>query len=61
MLNCDWRCPRSCFALVAGDWDAVRNYKVTGSNSYSKMVASYRQDLLARIALTFPSREIRKR
>jgi hypothetical protein len=31
----------------AGDWDAVRNYKVTGSNSYSKMVARYRQDLLA--------------
>jgi hypothetical protein len=32
---------------AAGDWDAVRNYKVTGSNSYSKMVARYRQDLLA--------------
>jgi hypothetical protein len=31
----------------AGDWDAVRDYKVTGSNSYSKMVARYRQDLLA--------------
>jgi hypothetical protein len=31
----------------AGDWDGVRNYKVTGSNSYSKMVARYRQDLLA--------------
>jgi hypothetical protein len=30
-----------------GDWDAVRDYKVTGSNSYSKMVARYRQDLLA--------------
>jgi hypothetical protein len=29
------------------DWDAVRDYKVTGSNSYSKMVARYRQDLLA--------------
>src|SRR6201997_2881498 len=27
------------FALArAGDWDAVRDYKVTGSNSYSKMV-----------------------
>jgi hypothetical protein len=25
----------------------VRDYKVTGSNSYSKMVARYRQDLLA--------------
>ena len=30
-----------------GDWDAVRDYKVTGSNSYSKMVARYREDLLA--------------
>jgi hypothetical protein len=36
------------FALArAGDWDAVRDYKVTGSNSYSKMVARYRHDLLA--------------
>ena len=36
------------FALArAGDWDAVRDYKVTGSNSYSKMVERYRQDLLA--------------
>ena len=36
------------FALArAGDWDTVRDYKVTGSNSYSKMVARYRQDLLA--------------
>jgi hypothetical protein len=32
---------------VAGEWDAVRDYKVTGSNSYSKMVERYRQDLLA--------------
>jgi len=32
---------------AAGDWDSVRDYKVTGSNSYSKMVARYRQDLLA--------------
>ena len=31
----------------AGDWDAVRDYRITGSNSYSKMVARYRQDLLA--------------
>jgi hypothetical protein len=31
----------------AGDWDAVREYKITGSNSYSKIVARYRQDLLA--------------
>jgi hypothetical protein len=30
-----------------GDWDAVRDYEVKGSNSYSKMVARYRQDLLA--------------
>ena len=30
-----------------GDWDAVREYKITGSNSYSKIVARYRQDLLA--------------
>jgi hypothetical protein len=30
----------------AGKWDAVRNYEVKGSNSYSKMVARYRQDLL---------------
>jgi hypothetical protein len=36
------------FALAkAGDWDAVRVYEVKGSNSYSKMVARYRQDLLA--------------
>jgi hypothetical protein len=36
------------FALAkAGDWDRVRNYEVKGSNSYSKMVARYRQDLLA--------------
>ncbi len=36
------------FALArAGHWDAVRDYKVTGSNSYSKMVVRYRQDLLA--------------
>ena len=32
---------------AAGDWAAVRDYKVTGSNSYSKMVVRYRQDLLA--------------
>jgi hypothetical protein len=31
----------------AGNWDAVRDYEVKGSNSYSKMVARYRQDLLA--------------
>ena len=32
---------------AAGDWAAVREFKVSGSNSYSKMVARYRQDLLA--------------
>ena len=32
---------------TAGDWDGVRKYEVNGSNSYSKMVARYRQDLLA--------------
>ena len=31
----------------AGEWDAVCDDKITGSNSYSKMVARYRQDLLA--------------
>ena len=30
----------------AGDWAAVREYKVSGSNSYSKLVARYQQDLL---------------
>jgi hypothetical protein len=33
--------------LSAGDWDGVRKNEVTGSNSYSKMIARYRQDLLA--------------
>jgi hypothetical protein len=32
---------------VAGEWGAVRDYKITGSNSYSKMVERYRQELLA--------------
>src|SRR5437016_14407473 len=32
---------------AAGDWAAVREYKVSGSNSYSKLVARYQQDLLA--------------
>jgi hypothetical protein len=31
----------------AGRWDAVREYKVSGTNSYSKRVARYRDDLLA--------------
>jgi hypothetical protein len=31
----------------AGRWDAVRGYKVSGTNSYSKRVKRYRQDLLA--------------
>ena len=39
-----------------GDWDGVRNYKVKGSNSYSKMVARYRQDLLAVHAASEPAR-----
>jgi hypothetical protein len=41
----------------AGDWDGVRNYEVKGSNSYSKMVARYRQDLLAAHALRRPPHE----
>ena len=46
------------FALArAGDWDAVRDYKVTGSNSYSKMVVRYRQDLLAVHAASEPPNE----
>ena len=32
---------------VGGEWAAVADYKVTGSNSYSKLVARYQQDLLA--------------
>ena len=36
---------------AAGDWAAVREYKVSGSNSYSKLVARYQQDLLALHAL----------
>ena len=32
---------------AAGDWAAVRDYKVSGSNSYSKLIARYQQDLLA--------------
>jgi hypothetical protein len=44
------------FALAkAGDWDAVRDYEVKGSNSYSKMVARYRQDLLALHAASEPA------
>jgi hypothetical protein len=31
----------------AGDWNAVRDYRVSGSNSYSKRLARYREDLLA--------------
>ncbi|HZD27422.1 MAG TPA: hypothetical protein VE251_01850, partial [Xanthobacteraceae bacterium] len=41
----------------AGDWDGVRNYEVKGSNSYSKMVARYRQDLLACTPLRRPPHE----
>ena len=32
---------------AAGDWAAVRGYKISGSNSYSKLIARYQQDLLA--------------
>src|ERR1700730_5565530 len=32
---------------AAGDWAAVRDYKISGSNSYSKLVARYQHDLLA--------------
>ena len=31
----------------AGRWDAVHEYRVSGTNSYSKRVARYREDLLA--------------
>jgi len=44
------------FALAkADDWDGVGNYEVKGSNSYSKMVARYRQDLLAVHAASEPA------
>ena len=32
---------------MAGDWDGVRGYEVKGINSYAKMVAAYRDRLLA--------------
>src|SRR5580704_3536569 len=32
---------------AAGDWAAVHDYKISGSNSYSKLIARYQQDLLA--------------
>ena len=32
---------------AAGNWAAVCDYKVSGSNSYSRLVARYQQDLLA--------------
>ena len=41
---------------VAGDWKAVRDYKVSGSNSYSKMLERYRQDLVAIHAASKASR-----
>jgi hypothetical protein len=34
-------------ASLAGNWDAVRAYEVKGINSYAKMVAAYRDRLLA--------------
>jgi hypothetical protein len=32
---------------MAGDWGGVRGYEVKGINSYAKMVAAYRDRLLA--------------
>jgi hypothetical protein len=32
---------------MAGDWDGMRGYEVKGINSYAKMVAAYRDRLLA--------------
>src|SRR5207237_1057536 len=32
---------------AAGDWAALRHYNVSGSTSYSKLVARYQRDLLA--------------
>src|SRR5438874_12854444 len=32
---------------AAGDWAALRDYKVSGSTSYSKLVARYQRGLLA--------------
>jgi hypothetical protein len=32
---------------AAGNSAAVRDYKISGSNSYSKLIARYQQDLLA--------------
>ena len=32
---------------MAGDWAGVRGYEVKGINSYAKMVAAYRDRLLA--------------
>src|SRR3984893_1075932 len=37
-----------------GDWDGVRKNEVTGSNSYSKIIARYRQDS-GNIALDIPT------
>jgi hypothetical protein len=45
---------------TAGDWDGVRKYEVNGSNSYSKMVARYRQDLLAVHAASDRDRQRRR-
>ena len=32
---------------MADDWNAIREYEVKGINSYAKMVAAYRDRLLA--------------
>jgi hypothetical protein len=40
-------CDKLLELATAGHWAAVREYPVTGNNSYSKMVARYRDDLVA--------------
>jgi hypothetical protein len=40
---------------MAGDWDGVRGYEVKGINSYAKMVAAYRDLLLAAHAASVAS------
>jgi hypothetical protein len=42
---------------MAGDWDSVRAYEVKGINSYAKMVAAYRDRLLAAHAASAASDE----
>jgi hypothetical protein len=42
---------------TAGDWDGVRAYEVKGINSYAKMVAAYRDRLLAAHEVVVGSRD----